>query len=881
MKHVISLLSAILLCCLSTTAAAVTVNEALQFAKQYFQDYDADYFQKLDTYTNDYVIYVDAEPMKGWPHKCYLVGVHKFIENRLTGFTEYQYAPDGEYVALEVKNRYGANATIKPIVAKTAGQTNNNSEAAQRTYAIILSGGCNKMNNYERYWNDCSFIYQTLVNKYGIPKNNIIPLMADGNNPTEDTKTPSGTFKSQSLDLDFDGRNEISMAATKANVRTVLSSLSETLKKDDQLFIYVIDHGGTVDNQNRSFINLWESEELHDYELALYLAPFTNKYVNVNVVMGQCFAGGFIDDLQKTGCVVATACQGNESSYSCTSLPYDEFVYRWTCAINEADHRKVPVNSDIDKNGCVTMKEAFEFAKANDMVVWENPQYISTPESVGEDLAFNNLAPAIDLYIKDNAEDTGKQPNLTTDKFWISPSIWIRNKADGVYEHENPYYSEDHVGVTVYVRVHNRGKQDYMGGTQYVHVFWAKASTGFSNDAWMGNETYVNGEVTGGALTPSGIPYLPAGGYVDIPISWALPAHLLGSISDNGTEKHHFCLLAKILDTHKSPLYDGSFAYNCKESNKDAQKNVSIISRSDLSKGTNVFIRNVYNNSHKYSLQLIPRTTADEAIFNNAKIEMTMSDPIFNGWSQGGYVANEINRPTPDAPRTVYFTSKDSRLESIILSQHQFDKVSMKVRFMSIPLVEKNYTLDLIQRDEAGNIIGGETFVVHLNPVIIPPTPPIIINPILKDNGEVELSTDMPDCESMRWEDTDGNIISETPKVTVVPTRKEDNTYHVYALTEEGVMTNASINLEPTVGFKSVTLDDMKSLMMIELISNSLENSSIIVSSLLTGETMTSINSKDSDKTFTVEIDSWVPGMYVVTYMLDNTVLDSVKIVKK
>lgn len=79
MKHVISLLSAILLCCLSTTAAAVTVNEALQFAKQYFQDYDADYFQKLDTYTNDYVIYVDAEPMKGWPHKCYLVGVHNTV----------------------------------------------------------------------------------------------------------------------------------------------------------------------------------------------------------------------------------------------------------------------------------------------------------------------------------------------------------------------------------------------------------------------------------------------------------------------------------------------------------------------------------------------------------------------------------------------------------------------------------------------------------------------------------------------------------------------------------------------------------------------------------------------------------------------------------
>ena len=68
----------------------------------------------------------------------------------------------------------------------------------------------------------------------------------------------------------------------------------------------------------------------------------------------------------------------------------------------------------------------------------ENPQHKSNPISVGEDLAFNNLPEAVDLYIKDNNEDTGKEPNLTTDVFWDSPSIWVRNKADGIEEHEIP-----------------------------------------------------------------------------------------------------------------------------------------------------------------------------------------------------------------------------------------------------------------------------------------------------------------------------------------------------------------------------------------------------------------------------------------------------------
>ena len=131
------------------------------------------------------------------------------------------------------------------------------------------------------------------------------------------------------------------------------------------------------------------------------LEPFTSKFVNVNVVLGQCFSGGFNDNLKKVGCVVASASTGSESSFACSDIPYDEFVYQWTCAVNEATHRKVYVKSDADNNGRVTMEEAFIYAKDNDRVSAEHPMYTSTPISVGEDLAFTHLAPAVDLYMKD------------------------------------------------------------------------------------------------------------------------------------------------------------------------------------------------------------------------------------------------------------------------------------------------------------------------------------------------------------------------------------------------------------------------------------------------------------------------------------------------
>lgn len=146
-----------------------------------------------------------------------------------------------------IKNRYGNNYNLKLRVPKNT-QTNSNSEIAKRTYAIILSGGISPISNYGRYWNDCSYIYQTLTNKYGIPKGNIVPIMADGNDPDADSYDYGiGKFVSSSLDLDFDGQDELEYAATKKNVINEINKMASKVTSEDQFFLFVIDHGGTND----------------------------------------------------------------------------------------------------------------------------------------------------------------------------------------------------------------------------------------------------------------------------------------------------------------------------------------------------------------------------------------------------------------------------------------------------------------------------------------------------------------------------------------------------------------------------------------------------------------------------------------------------------
>lgn len=255
-------LIALSLCCIyfatSLAQNSVSKEDALAIVKNYFNGKDVDYYLLSDNNMTVWTIFIDAEPMKGWKHDCYIAKIPKnpsiqgtlptppkLIANGLP--------PAGSYKPLSVKNRYGTNSNSKPSVPKTT-VLNESKETAKRTYAVILSGGISPISNYERYWNDCSFIYQTLVNKYGVPKENIFPIMADGDNPAVDMYSISGGFKSQPLDLDNDNVADIKLAATKENVKSTLTNLSNKLQKDDHLFFFVIDHGGTTDNNTNSYM---------------------------------------------------------------------------------------------------------------------------------------------------------------------------------------------------------------------------------------------------------------------------------------------------------------------------------------------------------------------------------------------------------------------------------------------------------------------------------------------------------------------------------------------------------------------------------------------------------------------------------------------------
>ena len=340
-------------------------------------------FKTIDTEETspDYeswMFFIDDFPLESWEHPCRFVFV-----NSKTG--EYQIynrkkVPDlALFETLLIQNQVAEPQDFFKVAGQKTFSIPPSSSTAIHDYAVIISGGVDLYNNHVRYWNDCSAIYQTLVNIYGYDKSHIKVLMADGTNTAIDRNLDNGYYDSSPLDLDGDNLPDIQYAATKANLSLVFNNLANTITNEDNLFIFTMDHGGQVENKIAK-LYLWNNESILDYEFAVLLNNIDAK--TINICMGQCYSGGFIDDLQNPKRIIATACKYDEVSWA-MSNSYDEFVYHWISAVNGSTPSGTAVNADYDNNNNISMAEAFRYARDNDTSS-ETPQYSATPYLTGQ-----------------------------------------------------------------------------------------------------------------------------------------------------------------------------------------------------------------------------------------------------------------------------------------------------------------------------------------------------------------------------------------------------------------------------------------------------------------------------------------------------------------
>jgi len=280
-------------------------------------------------------------------------------------------------------------------------------------YAILMNGGYDEYNNHIRYWNDLSNIYITLTTVYGFPDENIIVLCSDGTNPAAD----QDNGQSSPLDLDGDGDPDIMYSCVLSNVDAVFTDLAANLTPSSKLFVFTTDHGDTAGGWN-TVECLWNTEELTDAHFEELLAQFPEG-CEILCTLEPCFSGGFLDNIViPPGPVIgSSACRYDEYSWAMPpDYVYDTYVFHWTAAMKGQDAYGIPVDADVNDDGKVTFREAYNYAVSMDTDD-ESPQYGEYPDGIGDRITLwvSNLPPEnLTVPIGPDEGVTGRPATFTT-----------------------------------------------------------------------------------------------------------------------------------------------------------------------------------------------------------------------------------------------------------------------------------------------------------------------------------------------------------------------------------------------------------------------------------------------------------------------------------
>lgn len=839
---------------------------------------------------NCWLVFVDKEPKAGWEHPC--TYVYAKDGSRIIGdFTVVDsVCPPSDIRLMPVhKSNNVPEDTVKVKVAR--GPEN---AFAANTYAVILSGGKNKNSNNARYWNDCSFIYQTLTKKYRVPKGNVKVLMSDGTDPAVDMCREVGDpYISSPLDLDDDGNPEIEYSATKTNLRRVFSELSNELGDEDHLFVYVIDHGGYDYQKKSSYICLWNDEKLYPEELNSYLDGCEAGYISF--VMGQCYSGGFVEPLRADNRLVMAACSADDLSYGCEDIPFDEFVYHWTSAVNGVTAFGDKISADGNADDNVSLGEAYTYARQKDVYSNGDNPYASETPTYGckayimfDDLSFSNIPEVgCDLFLSNNKMDTGKRPfdrsMFGNGKYktvlWNSFCIWARNTNDGFVNQSSENISfEGRDKVYLYAKVTNRGTKPYVYDKERpmrLLFYWAPSAFAITAADWKGiveKDVSGTGGVAGGTKLEETI---APGESVVYECEWTpYPSFVLDDIRD--IDDFHACFLAG-LTYNKSYLSlepeKETGIVHVSNTNKLSQKNLQFIDLYGLDHAK-VDLGHTYSGLDSCMIRLYEIN--DTIAFREAEISLSLSPNLMSSWMNNGCKGKSITLQGK-TDRRIMLKDSDSCLDAIPLMKDNKDfvRVNFNPIVSSDAMSSKEYTLDLTLTDKNGKVLGGETFV-FVGSAKKPIDTSVKIN--IDDYGRYKLSADSNGNEMLyEWYDSDGNLIGEGASIDVPANAKASN-YTVRAKSlEDGTVSYNEVSV-PTI--RKIESASVVAPRMLEIKFSSLTSkaTSLQLVSLDNNTSVREFSVPESVTGYIINVDNPLSGVSQLNLVENGQVIENMKL---
>lgn len=824
---------------------------------------------------SSWFFFIDDYPLTDWFHPCRYVFVSVVDGNCVI---QSQTSPPSNFSNLIVVNRINYPIQINPNSFYNISNSKSPTCPMSDNYAVIISGGYDSVNNWPRYWHNCSAIYQTLVSVYNYDRNKIFVLMSDGTNPANDFNI--GTIDDTNcasfpLDLDGDGTDDVNYSATKANITRVFDSISRKIKHNEGVFVFITDHGGIG-----STICLWDGTKMTKNEFQLELNKLSLAK-NVILFGAQCYGGGYTT-LKRHNIVVSSSCSSTEYSWSrsrsLANSNYGEFCYHWVSAVaGQTPDNSTPINADFNADGHVSIEEAFQYARNND--AWANtlptsefhetPQYYSNKPSLGASMDLNGVFDhscfGIDLYTRDNLMDNGNEPlRDTIDGISDSPDIWLRNYQDGITIHQTAIRGTNYL----YVRIHNAGT-DTSYSTDSIRLLYSPVFStihNFNPANWS-------------ELLVASLPRIAAGRdtilcfpvYFSLPTSISYMNHVLYSRINSPFDPLH---------TSETNLYGFNVIHNNNISLKKVKVTNYLLSPNIFGLDAN-FMTNAISPDNPYSDFRLNFNVNDLNILNEAEVTIVFPEDLMIDWTPSSESLRQITANT-------YLVTG----ETVELTDVPETDITLRYNFLTRRdepyVIYKNNITQYVRSGESEEIIGGLTIQVekpersaesrfHANAGND--------TAILIGTNATLHATQINENATYRWYDKERNFKYEGLNFTVTPTETSE---YILEVTAESYgyrdLDTMKVNVVPGC-IRSITPNPVSD----NWVTVSYEYASTVTSAHLyiynTGTTTLvgnyDLSNLDNVGSLDVEVTNYPTGSYTVVLACDNAVCHSKVLIRQ
>jgi hypothetical protein len=231
-----------------------------------------------------------------------------------------------------------------------------------------------------RHVEDLELAWRILRHRLGFPAENLYVVCYDGTIGAFDV--PPGQMGTWVGD-DTPYQMGINASATKQNLQDTLTAIGARMNADSLLFVHTNNHASTAG----LCIDFSTVVTPAEWGAMLGGMPAFGKLV---VTMQQCYSGAFSQPTldHSTARLTSFASSVPPDGVSDGATHFDPWARIWFEGLNgfSAYGANLPTSADVNRNGQVSVREAFDYSNVNDEQSGDDPQYADKPAGCGSEI---------------------------------------------------------------------------------------------------------------------------------------------------------------------------------------------------------------------------------------------------------------------------------------------------------------------------------------------------------------------------------------------------------------------------------------------------------------------------------------------------------------